>query len=83
MEKESCYICGRDNISLFNVECEYGHFRKFCQFCYEEQISKINDYKRLEFKIDAIINSLSQSQKDEIKSMSRMYIEKEAFKDIY
>lgn len=82
MEKEKCYICGRDDVILSNVECKYGYIRKVCRWCEKEKIDFVDYYKKLELKIDAIINSLAESQRCEVESKSRYYVEKEAFKDV-
>lgn len=81
MYNEKCFICGNETSTL-RVECANGYLRNICEICYKQKMASLDPLTVLQAKVEGIAESLSEAQKQQVRSIADNILERQAFKDV-
>ena len=82
--EQKCKICGNETNRYYSyyVEGKHNFIYLVCQSCYEKRMSSIDPIIILQAKVEAIAESLSDIQRQQVESIARTIVQKQVFSDL-
>lgn len=82
--EQKCKICGNETNGCcsYYVEGKHNFIYLVCQSCYEKRMSSIDPIIILQAKVEAIVESLSSSQRLEVEHTAENIVARQVFRDV-